>query len=226
MSRLLVAFTVVTYSGGMRTRFRGPSPEQLAMAGAAGDPATLGLSVLLARVLLTYTVDYERVAPLSLPVSANVLRVLSGAGTRVRDLPVLAGVSREAVSSSTGFLERGGYVELGPDPAAPRGQIIRLTDRGRSASQAHGEICRGVEDLWPDRFGAARIGRLRDRLKDVAGHRCGDQPTISLGLRPYPDGWRARGRYRAQSQAVLADPWTALPRHPMVLHRGGFPDGS
>ena len=35
------------------------------------------------------------------------------------------------------------------------------------------------------------------------------------GLQPYPDGWRAKVRA----------PET-LPHHPMVLHRGGFPDGS
>lgn len=217
---------VVAYGDGMRTRFRAPSPDQLATAGAAGDLADLGLSVLLARVLLTFTVDYERVAPLSLPVSANILSVLGRQATRLRDLPRLAGVSKEAVRSSTAFLERSGYVEVGPDPAAARGQIVRLTDRGSAASQAHGEICRGVEHGWLERFGAGRIGRLRDCLQQVAGHRSGDQPTIGLGLRPYPDGWRARGRYRAQSDAVLADPWAALPRQPVVLHRGGFPDGS
>ncbi len=217
---------VVTQADGMRTRYRAPSPDQLVTAGAADDHAALGLSVLLARVLLTFTVDYERVAPLSLPVSANVMSVLSRSGTRLRELPLLAGVSREAVSSSAGFLERSGYVEVGPDPAAARGQVVRLTDRGSAASQSHGEICRGIEADWLKRFGAAQISRLRDCLRHVAGHRSGDQPTIGLGLRPYPDGWRARGRYRAQSDAVLADPWAALPRQPMVLHRGGFPDGS
>ena len=35
------------------------------------------------------------------------------------------------------------------------------------------------------------------------------------GLEPYPDGWRAKVR----------KPDT-LPHYPMVLHRGGFPDGS
>jgi hypothetical protein len=35
------------------------------------------------------------------------------------------------------------------------------------------------------------------------------------GLEPYPDGWRAS----------LRRPNT-LPHYPMILHRGGFPDGS
>jgi hypothetical protein len=30
----------------------------------------------------------------------------------------------------------------------------------------------------------------------------------------------------AQTERVLADPAGALPHRPMVLHRGGFPDGS
>jgi len=35
------------------------------------------------------------------------------------------------------------------------------------------------------------------------------------GLQPYPDGWRASVASRE-----------VLPHYPMVLHRGGFPDGS
>jgi hypothetical protein len=35
------------------------------------------------------------------------------------------------------------------------------------------------------------------------------------GLDPYPEGWRAR----------VIEPET-LPHYPMVLHRGGYPDGS
>jgi hypothetical protein len=51
--------------------------------------------------------------------------------------------------------------------------------------------------------------------------------TNLAGLQPYPDGWRAtRNPYRARTQAMLADPASALPRYPMVLGRGGYPDGS
>ena len=45
-----------------------------------------------------------------------------------------------------------------------------------------------------------------------------DNPAASplmRGLEPYPDNWRADVR-----------PPQALPHYPMVLHRGGFPDGS
>jgi hypothetical protein len=45
-------------------------------------------------------------------------------------------------------------------------------------------------------------------------------------LRPYPDGWRAQRPYVTQTTAVVADPAGTLPHYPMVLHRGGWPDGS
>jgi DNA-binding MarR family transcriptional regulator len=38
--------------------------------------------------------------------------------------------------------------------------------------------------------------------------------------------WRAAKPYLRQTTAVLRDPHGALPRYPMVLHRGGWPDGS
>jgi len=40
-------------------------------------------------------------------------------------------------------------------------------------------------------------------------------PPIFAGLEPYPDNWRASIR-----------PAGTLPWYPMVLHRGGYPDGS
>jgi hypothetical protein len=52
------------------------------------------------------------------------------------------------------------------------------------------------------------------------------RPRLSLGLRPYPGGWRTRNPYLRQTTAVLDDPGDALPHYPMVLHRGGWPDGS
>jgi hypothetical protein len=42
----------------------------------------------------------------------------------------------------------------------------------------------------------------------------GSPGPLLEGLRPYPDGWRAKS------------PIETLPQFPMVLHRGGFPDGA
>ncbi len=88
------------------------------------------------------------------------------------------------------------------------------------------KACRTVEERWLDRFGHAEVGRLCDCQQAVAAHRSGNQLTVGLGLGLYPHGWRARGRYRARSDAVLDSPWAAPPRQPIVLHRGGYLDGS
>ena len=53
-----------------------------------------------------------------------------------------------------------------------------------------------------------KIRRARRKSKPLAS-------PLFAGLEPYPDGWRAAVR-----------PPATLPHYPMVLHRGGYPDGS
>lgn len=186
-----------------------------------------GLSVLLSWVLLAFTLDFERESPVSLAVSANALRVLTDDGIRVRDLPGLTGVSKEALSMAAGVLARRGYAVVQPDPAAGRGKLVRLTPKGRSAQDDSGSLLGAVEQRWRTRFGTAQIGALRRALHAVVDQRDDDgQPRLAQGLRPYPDGWRAKPPFLRHTTAVLKDPATALPRYPMVLHRGGWPDGS
>ncbi|HEV7626667.1 MAG TPA: MarR family winged helix-turn-helix transcriptional regulator, partial [Streptomyces sp.] len=139
---------------------------------------------------------------------------------RVRDVPALGGVSKEGVASALGFLERHDLATTGPDPDAARTRVVRLTERGLRAQRRHHGLVREVEARWRDRFGAAEIDALRSGLQGVIG------PGMRAGLEPYPEGWRAQRPHRRRTDAVLADPAAALPHHPMVLHRGGFPDGS
>ena len=54
----------------------------------------------------------------------------------------------------------------------------------------------------------------------------GARTLLSLGLEPYAGGWRASAPYVTRTQAVIDDPVSTLPHYPMVLHRGGWPDGS
>jgi len=127
------------------------------------------LSALLSRVLVAFAVEFERETATSLAISANVLRVLGEDWTPVRDLPVLAGVSKEAVSMATGFLARHGRAETGPVPAPGRGQRIRLTPSGRQARDRYGPLTAAIEDRWRARWGEALIGDLRTRLERLAG---------------------------------------------------------
>jgi hypothetical protein len=159
----------------------------------------LPLSTLLSQVLVAYTIefdtftlDFERESVVSLPIFANVVRLLDDSGVPLRDLVVRSGVSREAIAASVGFLERGGH-------AVHANKQVLLTPEGQQARDKDRELFGQIEQRWQG------ADDLRAALEPLAG-----QPVP-----PYPDGWRATIRKPA-----------TLPDHPMVLHRGGFPDGS
>jgi len=194
---------VLRYSDGMRAgHVRG-------VPGAVADD----LAALLAQPLLALTLEYEEESTLSLAMNADVVRVLSADGVAMRDLPARSGVSKEAITAAVGFLRRTGYAVV-----EPGSKLVSLTGPGLAAQAQHARLASAVQRRWRKRLGAD-FDRLTGAL--ISGRQ------LALGLQPYPDGWRAgRNPYRAQTQAVLADPASALPRYPMVLHRGGYPDGS
>ena len=101
-------------------------------------------------------------------------------------------------------------------------KVARLTRQGLEAQEAAPALHAEVERRWGARFGADVVRRLRAALRGVLDQR----EALSRGLEPHPDGWRARKRYAEQTQALVADPLGRLPHYPMVLHRGGWPDGS
>ena len=191
---------------------RGPDPA-LPPAGRV-DPAGLPLSGLLSRVLLSFALEYEHETGLSLAVSANVLRVLGADGTRRRDLPPLTGTSKEAVSWALGIVIREYLAAEEPDPAASRGKIVSLTPRGLQAQRLYHEFVGTIEQRWRQRFTSA-IDGLQMSLEALAAALDGEPPPLFRGLEPYPDNWRAAVRRPS-----------ILPHYPMVLHRGGYPDGS
>jgi DNA-binding MarR family transcriptional regulator len=173
------------------------------------------LSALLSRVLLAFTLEFESESDLSLAISANVLRVLDEKGIRVRDLPALTGVSKEALKMALGFLQTKRMIVIQPDPVAGRMKIVRLTSKGRDAQGAYWRLLGTIEERWLSRFGSDVIRRLRESLEQIVGEPIADLLPLFSGLKPYPEGWRAS----------VPKPAT-LPHFPMVLHRGGFPDGS
>jgi DNA-binding MarR family transcriptional regulator len=207
---------------------RGPDPPLPPRADTI-DLAGLPLSALLSRVLLSFALEYERESELSLAVSANVLRVLGEAGTRLRDLARLTGTSREALNWAMGILLRARLAAEEPDPAASRGKIARLTPRGLDAQRLYHQVLAALEQRWRERFTGRTISALRASLEALATAPDGEPPPVSQGLppvsrglppifqglEPYPDNWRASIR-----------PLGTLPWYPMVLHRGGYPDGS
>jgi len=181
-----------------------------------GDEQEADLSALLAQILLAFTHEYEQRSKIGLSIAANTLRVIAPGGTAVRDLPRLTGVSKEAHTMCVGRLQRIACAVVEPSPAG-RGKVVRLTEKGARAQRGYHHFVAETEDAWRSRFGKATLRALREPLEELVG----DGPTAAAGsplfagLTPYPEGWRARVR-----------PPETLPHHPMVLHRGGYPDGS
>jgi hypothetical protein len=59
-----------------------------------------------------------------------------------------------------------------------------------------------------------RLARIESQY-NIEGLDAFTNDSLLAGLEPYPDNWRAKIRKP-----------TELPHFPMVLHRGGYPDGS
>jgi DNA-binding MarR family transcriptional regulator len=192
----------------------GTDPDKLEAGAAEQAGAVDDLSALLSKVLMMFTLDFERETRLSLPISANTLRVLGEEPLRLRDLPRLTGVSKEAVSMSLGLLKRTGCAVIEPDPSATRGQVSRLTPKGQKAQDNYRRVLAETEARWAERFGDAGLERLRNALEGIVGAPGGPSPLLKA-IEPYPEGWWASGK-RPE----------ILPHYPMVLHRGGWPDGA
>jgi DNA-binding MarR family transcriptional regulator len=165
------------------------------------------LPALLSRILLAFAIDFESESNVSLAICANVLRLSGEEELRVQGLPRLAGISKEAVAMALGFLEKRGYAAVTAASPGARTKALVLTPKGRRAREEYQRLRADIEDRWGKRFSAA-VTRLRNSLEQM-------ESSLLACLKPYPDGWRAS-----------LPPIEVLPEFPMVLHRGGFPDGS
>ena len=106
---------------------------------------------------------------------------------------------------ATGFLKRSGLA------ISALGKAIRLTPDGLIALDEYRH--------WALR---KRDSGLRSALEAIVARR----DALSAGLVPPAGCWHGEKPYLAQSQRLVADPTEALPWHPMVLHRGAWPDAS
>jgi hypothetical protein len=113
-----------------------------------------------------------------------------------------------------GFLKKGGYVTL----AAKAGSRLKfvLPEASALEARASGEQrLNAIERRWLQRYGERNIQALRDSLVRICADGTAERSALFGGLHPPADSWRASVR-----------PPITLPHYPMVLHRGGYPDGS
>lgn len=137
-------------------------------------------------------------------------------GVTVRELERLA-----RTRTNLDGMRRWGYIDIEPKSAGSKTKrprpdsVLRPTPAGYKAQEVWRPLFGVIEQRWQARFGKDTILALRELLERVVGEPTAQMSPLFKGLVPYPDGWRASVR----------KPDT-LPHYPMVLHRGGFPDGS
>ncbi len=178
------------------------------------DFTDLPLPALLAKVMLALAVTFEQKSKVSLAMSANVLRLVGKDIVHVRDLPAKSGVSKEAIATALSFLTKKRYAIVETESAPRRTKVVFLTPKGRKAATAYTSILADLETAAESRFGGVAIDNLRQSLKNLVGDGSPKSPLFQ-GIEPHPENWRAK----------VPRPET-LPHFPMVLHRGGYPDGS
>lgn len=131
----------------------------------------LPLSVLLSQTLIALTAEFEAEGAGTFPIPtlamwSNVLQYVDKKGVDQRQLPELARLSKRAIRTAVGVLERSGYVfvEAGP---ADEAKMVRLTPRGLKAREAWKPLFGIVEKRWKKRFGREEIDKLRGSLESL-----------------------------------------------------------
>lgn len=198
----------------------------------------LPLSTLLSQALVAFTIEFDnefehqmphrttnygstggsRQGPwlVSLVMWSNCMQFVGEEGVTVAELQRLAR-SRTNLDG----MQRWGYIVVEPTSSGSRAKrprpdaLIRPTLKGQKAQEVWRPLFGLIEDRWQARFGTDTIRTLREALECLVGDPAAQTSPLCEGLEPYPDGWRASVRKPA-----------ILPHYPMVLHRGGFPDGS
>jgi predicted transcriptional regulator len=174
------------------------------------SPVEDSVQLLLARALISFTLEYERSEKISLAIGANLLRLIEGQEIPVREIPTRAGVSKEAVATMMSFLVRTGMAEVRSRAGV---RIMNLTSSGGAAKKRYHQQIEAVESRWCSRFRSASVIQLRKSLEAIVLGAKG-LAFLTQATTPSANGWRARAGVRNW-------PW-----QPMVLHRGGYPDGS
>jgi hypothetical protein len=163
----------------------------------------------LAQALLLYTVEHESASEVPLTMAANLVRVIDDEGTPTVDLVRRSGISKEAMAFLTGWRQR---PRLSVESVT---RALTLTSAGRSAKADYEALARTIEQSWAARFPGGVTSHLRSALEQIVVDTTLARSPLAQ-LVEAPEGcWRS----------WVKSPET-LPHFPMILHRGGYPDGA
>ena len=97
----------------------------------------------------------------------HVFRFIDAEGSRVTDLALRSGLTKQGIGDAVVELERLGYVERQPAPADGRAKIVRLTSRGVEGQAAAARVLEEIERGWAQQYGQRQIDQLRHALESI-----------------------------------------------------------
>lgn len=196
------------------------------------------LPVLLSRLLLAFTIEFDCESRVPLRLCASILRVLGEEPIPLSEIPRLTGASPE--TTAIGWQGKP-FVVVASDPTARRGKVAHLSPLGFKTQQTYRKLIHEIEQRWEARFGQGKIRRIRDCLIGLFVPRRGDRLLLSEGLVPAEGtvrfgtqapalgrrdiGAAARQRMRdlaAQTEMFVRDPINGLPHYPLWDMNRGF----
>jgi DNA-binding MarR family transcriptional regulator len=102
------------------------------------------------------------------PAHSSLLRNLAEDGSRVSELAERAQMTKQSMSYLADSLAAAGYVTLEPDPTDRRAKRVRLTEKGRAASEAMIRLSAEAEREFGELIGQGEMKRLRRLLERLA----------------------------------------------------------
>lgn len=102
------------------------------------------------------------------PAHSSLLRNLAEDGSRVSELAERAQMTKQSMGYLADSLAAAGYVTLEPDPTDRRAKRVRLTKKGKAASDAMVALSAATERELGALIGQAEMARLRRSLERLA----------------------------------------------------------
>jgi DNA-binding MarR family transcriptional regulator len=102
------------------------------------------------------------------PAHSSLLRNIAETGSRVSDLAERAQMTKQSMGYLADTLAAAGYLTVEPDPADGRAKLVRLSEKGRAASEALIKISAETEAEFGRLIGAPEMSELRRLLERLA----------------------------------------------------------
>ena len=102
------------------------------------------------------------------PAHSSLFRNISEEGSRVVELAERAQMTKQSMGYLAESLATAGYVSLTPDPTDRRAKRVRLTEKGRAATEAMIRLSAETEQAFAGLIGEADMARLRRLLERLA----------------------------------------------------------